>query len=266
MADFTTQNIQCANGMPGYLALPKTSGKVPAVIILHERYGFVQHPRDVAERFARLGMAGLAINGFFKCDFQDGLADGTKRYYMTDPESVDYMTAAIQAVRDTGRVDITKIATLGMCQTGRHPMVMAAETRAIAAAICWYGAGSNREFETGPYYPKPLADILSRVNCPVLGLFGENDGHIPITNVRRIRDLLERHGKTFDINIYEDAPHGFLNNTMLERYRHEQSEAAWRVQMDFLNTSFKGGYDGTRAVQRFSANIAADYRFVPYHA
>jgi len=38
---------------------------VPAVIILHERYGFVPHPRELAERFARLGMAGFAINCFY---------------------------------------------------------------------------------------------------------------------------------------------------------------------------------------------------------
>lgn len=257
MTDVTTKMVECPGGMPGYLALPKGTAMVPAVIILHERYGFVQHPRDVAERFAGLGMAGFAVNAFYKCDFQDALADGTKRYYMTDPESVGYITSAIQALKETSRVDTTKIAVLGMCQTGRHPMVVSAGIPSIAAAICWYGAGANREFEVGPYYPQPLADILARVNCPVLGLFGESDNHIPVANVRRIRDLLERHGKTFDITIYEDAPHGFLNNTMLERYRHPQSEAAWRVQMDFLHKAFGGGFDRTRLSQRYAANLAA---------
>jgi carboxymethylenebutenolidase len=257
---FTTKSIACANGLPGYLALPDTPSRVPAVIILHERYGFVQHPRDVAERFASLGMAGFAINGFYKCDYQPALADGTKRYYMTDPDSVDYVTAAIAALKETSRVDTSKIALLGMCQTGRHPMVMAAETSALAAAICWYGAGANKEFETGPYYPKPLSDILARLNCPLLGLFGETDNHIPVANVRRMRDLLEQHDKTFEINIYEEAPHGFLNNTMLERYRHPQSEAAWCVQMAFLDKAFDGGFDRTRAEQRFAANLAADRR------
>lgn len=264
MSEFTTKTIACANGMPGYLALPNGTAKVPAVIILHERYGFVQHPRDVAERFAGLGMAGLAINGFFKCDFQDALADGTKRYYMSDPESVDYVTAAIESLKQTGRVDTAKIALLGMCQTGRHPMVMAAETRLLAAAICWYGAGANREFEVGQYYPKPLSDILARLNCPLLGLFGEIDNHIPVTNVRRMRDLLEQNGKTFEINIYENSPHGFLNNTMLERYRHPQSEAAWRAQMAFLDKAFNGGFDRGRAEQHYSANLSPDTR-APAH-
>jgi carboxymethylenebutenolidase len=151
-----------------------------------------------------------------------------------------------------------------MCQTGRHPMVMAAETKALAAAICWYGAGANREFEVGPYYPKPLSDIIARLNCPLLGLFGEIDNHIPVANVRRMRDLLEQNGKTFEINIYENSPHGFLNNTMLERYRHPQSETAWSVQMAFLEKAFNGGFDRKRAEQRYSANLSADSR-APAH-
>jgi dienelactone hydrolase len=40
--------------MPTYMALPNGTVKVPGVIILHERYGFVQHPHDVAKRFAHI--------------------------------------------------------------------------------------------------------------------------------------------------------------------------------------------------------------------
>jgi carboxymethylenebutenolidase len=256
MEKIITKAITCANGMPGHLALPEKQERAPAVIILHERYGYVQHPRDVAERFAGLAMVGLAVNAFFKCDYQPNLADGTKRFHVSDPEMVEYLTSAIDALEDTGRVDMAKIAVLGMCQTGRHPLVMAAESNAIAAAICWYGAGSDKEFEVGSYYPKPLADVLARGRCPVLGLFGELDNHIPVANVRRIRDALEQNGKAFDIRVYEDAPHGFLNNTMLKRYRHPQSEAAWQVQMAFLEKAFRGELNGDHVAQRYQARIA----------
>jgi carboxymethylenebutenolidase len=253
---FSTQTIECAGGMPAYLALPHGEAPAPAVIILHERYGFVRHPRDVAERFATFGMVGLAINGFFKCDFQPALADGSKRYHFTDPDAVAYVAGAVETLTKTGRIDPSKVALLGVCQTGRHPIVVGAESTLLAAAICWYGAGADKEFETGPYYPKPLADVLARINCPFLGLFGEKDNHIPVANVRRIRDGLERSGKTYNIHVYKDAPHGFLNDTMRERYRHSQSEAAWRVQMAFLEKAFGGGFDSTRAEQLYAANLA----------
>jgi carboxymethylenebutenolidase len=264
MAELAGKNVTCANGMPGYLALPSASGRVPGVVILHERYGFVHHPRNVAARFAHLGMAGLAINAFFKCSYQDSLADGSKRFYISDPESVDLIRTAIDLLRATNRVDAAQIAVLGMCQTGRHPLVMAAEGSAIAAAVCWYGAGTDKEFAVGPHYPKPLSDILARASCPVLGLFGDSDRHIPVSNVRRIRDILERHGKTFQINIFEDAPHGFLNETMPERYRHRQAEAAWKIQTEFLHRAFNGGFDATRAVQTYAASIATSALASPH--
>lgn len=257
MSAAESRTLTCANGMPGHLALPAGTGRVPAVIILHERYGFVAHPRQVAERFAGLGMAGFAVNCFFKCTFQPDLAAGTKRYFMTDPESATYITAAIAALGETGRVDLGKIAVLGMCQTGRHPIVMGAAGTAIAAAVCWYGAGSDREFDTGPYYPAPLADIVADLHCPFLGLFGETDNHIPIRNVRRLRALLEQHGKSFEIALYEGAPHGFLNDTMKERYRPREAEAAWRRQMAFLEKAFSGGFDTARVEQRFAADLVA---------
>src|SRR5258707_3745201 len=114
MTDFVAEDITCSNGMPGYLAMPKGSGLIPGVIILHERYGFGQHQRDIAERFAKAGFAGFAINAFYRCDFQDALAAGSKRFRITDPESVDFVQAAIQKLKETGRVDIAKIGFLGM--------------------------------------------------------------------------------------------------------------------------------------------------------
>jgi len=256
MSGITTSSVTCANGMPGHLALPEGKHAVPAVIVLHERYGFVRHPREVAERFARLGMAGLAINCFFKCDFQPDLAACTKRYFMSDPESVAYVRAAIAALEATGRVDRGRIALLGMCQTGRHPIVAGA-AGLLAAAICWYGAGSDREFETGPHYPEPLADLVARLACPFLGLFGERDNHIPLRNVQRLRGLLEQNAKSYDIAVYEAAPHGFLNDTMQERWRPAAAEEAWRRQMAFLDKAFSGGFARARVEQRFAAELAA---------
>jgi carboxymethylenebutenolidase len=257
MPDFTTKDLECPGRMPGYLAVPNGSAKVPAVVILHERYGFVQHPRDVAERFAQRGVAGFAINAFFKCNYPPSLADGTKRHYTTDPETVEYMTAAIEALGITGRVDMAKIAVLGMCQTGRHPVVMAADSDRIAAAIVWYGGALKADFEVGPYFPQALSDVVARVRCPVLGQFGELDKHIPVANVRRLRDLFEQHNKSFEIKVYGEAPHGFLNDRMPERYLEPQADAGWVDMMEFLKRVFDGGFARKRVIQRWDAELAS---------
>jgi carboxymethylenebutenolidase len=92
-------------------------------------------------------------------------------------------------------------------------------------------------------------------------MFGETDHLISVDDVCRFRDCLERHGKSFRIHLYRDAPHGWLNDTMPGRYREVQAEAAWAAQREFLQQAFSGGYDRATHRQRYEAGIAADYDF-----
>jgi carboxymethylenebutenolidase len=149
---------------------------------------------------------------------------------------------------------------MGVCQTGRLPLVVAA-SRPIAAALVWYGAAQPREWAVNSKYPRALDEIIAAVDCPVLGMFGETDHLIAVDDIRRFRDCLERHGKTYDIHVYRDAPHGWLNDTMPGRYRRAQAEAAWADQRAFLQQVLAPGYDRSTRVQRYTADIAVDYDF-----
>jgi len=149
---------------------------------------------------------------------------------------------------------------MGVCQTARHPLLVAA-SRPLAAALVWYGAAQPREWAVDERYPRPLDDVIAAIDCPVLGMFGETDHLISVDDVRRLRESLERHGKDYRIHLYRDAPHGWLNDTMRGRYCREQAEAAWAEQRAFLAAVLAPGYDRSRRVQHFAADIAADYDF-----
>jgi carboxymethylenebutenolidase len=95
----------------------------------------------------------------------------------------------------------------------------------------------------------------------VLGMFGETDHLISIDDIRHFRDTLERHGKSFEIHVYRDAPHGWLNDTMPGRYRRAQAEAAWADQRAFLKEVLAPDCDRAQKRQRYVADIAADYDF-----
>ena len=51
----SNEMIDCPGGMPAFLARPESKGPFPVVILMHERYGLVQHAKDLAERCARDG-------------------------------------------------------------------------------------------------------------------------------------------------------------------------------------------------------------------
>jgi carboxymethylenebutenolidase len=260
MSDIATKTIRCGGDLPAFLAAPSTQKKSPAIVLMHERYGLVQHTRDLAQRLARDGFVCVAPDFFYKHPDQDALHRGSVGYDMTDPEALAYLQAAVASLEALPQVDTAKIAVMGVCQTGRHPLVLAAERR-IAAALVWYGAASKREWETNQRYPQPLEEIIARVECPVLGIFGEADHVISLADVRRFRDCLERHDKTYRIKVYPGAPHGWLNDTMPGRYRRAEAEAAWALQLAFLREVLAPDYDRGRRVQIYECEHAADYDF-----
>src|SRR5215471_18675065 len=119
MDKIETREIICENGMPAYLCLPAGSGKAPVVIAMHERYGYVKHPRDVAERFAREGYVALAPNMFHRDPDQAAIKRGDKHYDMADPESVEHVSNALETLRkEVARADMSRVAVMGVCQTG----------------------------------------------------------------------------------------------------------------------------------------------------
>jgi carboxymethylenebutenolidase len=256
-----TREIVCQGGMPGYLCSPAGCGKAAVVIVMHERYGYVKHPRDVAERFAREGFIALAPNMFYRDADQAAINRGDKHYDMTDPESVEHMGHALETLRhEVPRADMSKVAVMGVCQTGRHVLVTAAELP-VAAGLIWYGGASAKNFRTGPLYPRPLEELIEEIKCPIHAVYGEACHTQPVADVREFRNCLERHRKSFKIIVSRDAPHGFLNDTMPGRYRRAQAEAGWASQAQFLRQVFAPDYDRSRLIQIYESDISVNYDF-----
>src|SRR5947199_87910 len=103
-----------------------------------------------------------------------------------------------------------------------------------------------RDFEVTEDQPEPLDALIARVQCPVLGVFGEADFLISLDDVRGFRDALERHRKSYHIKIFAGMPHGWLNDTMPGRYRPKEAEEAWRLGIDFLQRVDSGQYPPDR--------------------
>jgi carboxymethylenebutenolidase len=263
VADITTKTVNCAGGLPAFLAMPASTGrsKIPAIVLMHERYGLVKHTCDLTERFARDGFVCIAPDFFYKHPDQEALHRGDAGYALKDVEAIDYLDSAVAELSALPQVDAARIAIKGVCQTGRHPLVLAAERRNIGAALVWYGAANAREWEPNDRYAKPFDDMLASVQCPVLGIFGEADHLISLADVRRFRDSLDRHDKTYTIRVFAGAPHGWLNDTMPGRYRRDAAEAAWDLQLAFLRRVFDPAYDKTRRIQVYESEHAADYDF-----
>jgi carboxymethylenebutenolidase len=255
------EDVVCSNGMPAVVAYPaEASGKLPVVVLMHERYGLVQHTKDQAARCARDGYAVIAPNFFFRHPDQVALNNGDSRYDMTDPESNELMAVALETIAKNPKADMNRVAIAGYCQTGRHPMVFAAKHK-IAAAVVWYGGAAKREWDVNKTQPEPLADLIGAIQCPVFAAFGAEDHIISVEDVRRLRNTLEEHNKSYDIHVYAGAPHGWLNDTMPGRYRKPQADAAWAAQQAFLSKVMSGEMKTDTISWTFECEKSTNYDF-----
>ena len=163
--------------------------------------------------------------------------------------------------RPTRDLHRARIGIIGVCQTGRQPVLLAAKRNDIAGAVVLYGAIGGREWQGNSLRPTPIEELLAQVSCPVLGVFGEADHIISVDDVVRFRNCLEKAKKSCHVRLYRDAPHGWLNDTMPGRYRPQEAEQAWLQILAFLEQVYSGAFPAERVTWRFESDISREYDF-----
>jgi len=254
--------VKIDDRIDAHLGTPPGGGRRPVIIHLHERYGIVQHTMDLGEKFVTAGYVTIVPDLFsrFTGD-RDQLARGETRADLSDDEVLEDIDAVVDYVKGLPEADSDRIAMSGVCQTGRQPVLIGADRDYLSAAVVLYGAVYNDDWASHALRPEPIQTLLKRISCPVIGIFGELDNLVPIPNVLRMLSVLAETRKSFDVRIYPDAPHGFLNDTMPGRYRAAQTEAAWNQITSCLQSIFAGEWKRDRAIWRFQSDSSLDYDF-----
>ena len=106
--------------------------------------------------------------------------------------------------------------------SGRVAYLVAAHSPELKAAVVFYGGNIMAPWGEGP---APF-DLSERIRCPVLGLFGEEDGNPNPTDVAKLDAELTRLGKAHEFHSYPGAGHAFMNEDR-PSYRPEAARDAW---------------------------------------
>ena len=247
----------------GFLYLPRNESPAGAVVILHERYGLAQHTLDLARRLARDGYVALAPNLFsrWKGD-EEALRAGRERVVLPDPEVAAVIDAALDFLKVHPRVSSTRIALMGVCQSGRYPIVVGSRRRDLAALVVFYGGSQPRDWEASELQPKPMPEMMRSLAAPALFVYGECDHTISLADVRRVREVLEEGRCSYRMKVFRGMPHGWLNDTMPGRYRANEAKEAWALLLAFLGDVFGARWPGQGQVRwEFESASSADYDF-----
>jgi carboxymethylenebutenolidase len=246
------------DGLPVYLAQPEGSGPFPCVIILHERYGLVRHTTDLADKLAASGYVVAAPDLYYQAPDQEALHRGDVRVSSSDDEVAGQLHAVRRLLAGVPSADSDRLGVIGACQTGRYSFVLGAQ-HPVRACVIFYGATSG--WDVTDQRPVPLDKLIEQTTAPVFGVFGELDHTISVPDVQRLRDVLERHDKSYQIFVCADAPHGFLNATMPGRYRADAADLIWRELLAYLDANLGGSPADPHVTWRFECTKRSDYDF-----
>lgn len=199
----------------GYLVKPaKASGKVPAVVVVHENRGLNPYIEDVARRVAKAGYIALAPDGLSSVGGYPGNDDeGRELQQKVDPTKLmnDFF-AAIEFLMH--HKDATgKVGMMGFCYGGGVANAAAVAYPELAAAVPFYGR-------------QPPAQDAEKVKAPLLLHFAELDTRIN-EGWPAWEAALKKAGKTYEAHIYPGVNHGFHNDST-PRYDKAAAELAWQ--------------------------------------
>jgi carboxymethylenebutenolidase len=211
----------------GLLFTPPGKGPFPAIIVIHEYWGLNDWVKEQASKLADQGYIALAADLYRgKVGTSPEEAHEIMRGMPEDRAKRD-LHAAMQFLQSQKSVNKGRIASIGWCMGGGYSLDVALQEPTLAAAIINYG-----HLATDP-------DSLKKINAAILGIFGGQDRGIPVDDVKKFRETLERLGKKVEVKIYPDAGHAFENPNNKTGYRADDAADAWQRIVTFLAATLK---------------------------
>jgi len=245
-----------------WIARPDTKERRPALLMLHERYGPVKHSFNVIERVAADGYVACFPDMFHRFKGDRGpIEAGQARIDPTDAESLADLDEVFHHLRTLDYIDANKIGIAGFCLSGRTPLVYAGQRTGAAAIAIFHGGAYPRDYAGELPGQQPVGEIIPKLSCPVLGIFGELDQLVPLANVARFKSDLERSGKNYRIRVIAGVPHAWLNSTNPKAYHAKEAEEAWKVMFEFFSEEFDGKWNTPQPRQDFASDATINFDF-----
>ncbi|MFV3076090.1 dienelactone hydrolase family protein [Niveispirillum fermenti] len=239
--------IPVADGsLPAYRAKPAGQGPFPIILVIQEIFGVHEYIKDVCRRFAREGYLAVAPEMFARQGNAAAYTDTAKLIAdivskVPDAQVMADLDAAVAWAAGQDGGDASRLGVTGFCWGGRATWLYAAHSPDVKAGVAWYGRLATPATALQTMVPVELTD---RIKAPVLGLYGEKDGGIPVEDVEKMRAALAAAGKTEShIHLYPEGPHGF-HADYRPSYRPEMAADGWKRCLEWFRANGVAGKAG----------------------
>lgn len=217
------RKVQC------WVVYPEVKDKATAVVLIHEIFGLSDWVRNAADEVAEAGyiaiapdlLSGLAPNGGKTSDFAGQSEIAAAIQNLLPNQVAGDLNAAADYVKGLPAAN-GKIAVAGFCWGGTQSFLYACNRPDLKAAFVFYGGG-------------PSAANMEKIQCPVYGFYGENDGRITLS-VTNTAAQMKTAGKAYEPVVFAGAGHGFMrggekefpNATAADQKAHDAAWVRWK--------------------------------------
>ncbi|MCJ8309184.1 MAG: dienelactone hydrolase family protein [Hyphomicrobiales bacterium] len=206
-----------------YLVKPTnvSADKLPAVLVVHENRGLNPYIKDVARRVAKAGFMALAPDGLTSVGGYPGNDEDGKALQRTVDRAKLMNDFFAGYEHPVGRDDSTgKVGCVGFCYGGGVCNALAVAYPELSASVPYYGRQAK-------------AEDVPRIQAPLLLHYGELDKRVN-AGWPAYEAALKANNKTYTAYIYENANHGFHNDST-PRYDEKMAVLSWQRTIDFFN-------------------------------
>jgi carboxymethylenebutenolidase len=212
-----------------YIARPQDKANAQ-VIVYPDVRGLHQFYKELALRFAEVGVKALAIDYFGRTAGLSARDDSFEFWpHVKQLQLQTFFTdvrAALEYLGSDGSRSLSTF-TVGFCLGGSLSLFSGAEDFGVSGLIAFY-AGLSRDMGNGTVLERSL-----QIKYPVLGLFGGADQGIPTEQVHELDQKLSTIGLEHEIVIYPDAPHSFFDRRAVAYA--DASADAWKRVLRFIS-------------------------------
>jgi carboxymethylenebutenolidase len=206
----------------GYLAQPaKASGKLPAILVIHENRGLNPHIEDIARRLAIDNFVAFAPDALFPLGGYPGDEDKAREAFQKldaakTREDLVAAAAWLKARPETNG----KIGAVGFCWGGGNVNMLATRMPELAAGVPFYGSS-------------PDAADVPKIKAAMLIQSAETDERIN-ASWPAYEAALKAANVRYERHQYPGTQHGFNNDTT-PRFSADAAKLAWERTVAHFN-------------------------------
>ena len=216
-----------------WVVYPERADEAPVVVVIHEIYALTDWIRSVADQLAAEGFIAIAPDLLSGKGPGGGGSESVDRQGAVslsrglEPDEVTRRLRAAAAYATGLPAATSSVGVVGYCWGGSTSFRVATEWSGLGAAVVYYGSS-------------PATETLGEVDSPILGFYGGNDARVNAT-IPDAQSALEGMGKSYEVNIYDGAGHGFLRQQSgQEGANMLATQAAWPRTIAFLREKLGG--------------------------